>query len=60
MFQLFLLEEFNRAFNMFCELERKESATNDRLICALEKCDELESEVEKLRNQLSEYNDYDL
>ena len=54
-FQHFLLEEFNRLFRMFSDLEKKETATSEKLLCALEKCDELDSELQKLREELSEY-----
>ncbi len=34
---------------MFVKIGKKESATNDKLVRALEKCDKLEFENEKLR-----------
>lgn len=58
-FQTFLLEEFGRLFQMYFDLEKKESESNDKLVCALEKCDFLESEIEKLRQELSEYHFYE-
>jgi hypothetical protein len=44
---------------MYFDLEKKESESNDKLVCALEKCDFLESEIEKLRQELSEYHFYE-
>ncbi len=38
------------------ELCKKESATNDKLHCALEQCNELVSETEKLQAGLAEAN----
>ena len=58
-FQLFLLEEFARMFKMYTEMGKKESETNDKLVRALEKCDNLQYEVERLREELSEYHFYE-
>ncbi len=41
---------------MNTELVKKETATSEKLLQALEKCDELEYELEKLRNELNEYH----
>ncbi len=57
---MFLLEEFGRLFRLFADLEKKESDTNDKLVIALERCDELVIEVEKLRHELSEYQQFDM
>ena len=61
-FHKFLLEEFGRLFRMYTDLGKKESSTNDKLVCALERSDELETEVQRLRDELSEYHllEYDL
>jgi hypothetical protein len=48
------MEEFSRLFKMFVEIGKKESATNAKLVRALEKCDKLEFEIEKLRNDIAE------
>jgi hypothetical protein len=58
-FQKFLLEEFGRLFRLYSELEKKESDTNDKLVCALEKCDSLDYEVQKLRQELAECHEFD-
>ena len=58
-FQLFLLEEFGRLFSMYTAMGKKESETNDNLVRALEKCDSLDLEVQKLRRELSEYHFYE-
>jgi hypothetical protein len=44
---------------MYIELGKKETEGNDKLVCALERCDELEYKVEKLREELSVYRDYE-
>jgi hypothetical protein len=44
---------------MYTELGKKETEGNSKLVRALERCDELEYEVEKLRNELSEYHFYE-
>ena len=54
-FQNFLLDEFGRLFKMFIELGKKESDSNDKLICALEKCDKLQSENEQLEKELDDF-----
>jgi hypothetical protein len=59
-YQLFLYEEFSRMFKMYLEMREKETATSEKLLRALEKCDELEIEVENLKDELSEYQLYDL
>ena len=58
-FQLFLLKEFGRLFKLFVELGKKETATSERLLRALERCDELEYDLQDLRHQLSEYHFYE-
>ena len=58
-FQLFLLKEFGRLFRLYNDLGKKETATSERLLRALEKCDDLEVEVQKLRDELSEYHFYE-
>jgi len=47
---------------MYTTMVEKETATNEKLLQALEKCDELEIEVESLRDQLAEVEllDFDL
>ena len=44
---------------MFTELGKKESEANDKLIRAMEKCESLQSDVDKLREELSEYHFYE-
>ena len=44
-------------FRMYNELDKKETATSEKLVSAMEKCDELDSEVQRLRHELSEYHD---
>ena len=46
-------------FTMFTELGKKESEANDKLIRAMEKCESLQSDVDKLREELSEYHFYE-
>ena len=58
-FQLFLWQEFCRIFRMYSELGKKETDTSERLLRALERCDELDYEVQRLRNELSEYQFYE-
>ena len=58
-FQHFLLEEFGRLFKMFSDLGKKETSTSENLVRSLEKCDELENEVQRLRHELSEYHFYE-
>ncbi len=58
-FQRFLLEEFGRLFKMNSELVKKETATSEKLLQALEKCDALDFEVQKLNDELNEYRSYD-
>jgi len=58
-FQRFLLDEFSRMFSMFSNMEKKETATSEKLLCALEKCDDLDYEVQRLRNLLSEFDVYE-
>ena len=58
-YQKFLLEEFGRMFRLFNDLGKKETATSERLVRALERCNQLEYDVEKLRNELSEYHFYE-
>ena len=58
-FQSFLLEEFGRLFRMYSELGKKEIEANEKLVRALEKCDSLEYDVFKLRQDLSEYHFYE-
>ena len=58
-YQLFLWQEFCRLFRMYSELGKKETDTSERLLRALERCDELDIEVQRLRNELSEYHFYE-
>ena len=44
---------------MYTSIGKKESETNGKLVRALEKCDRLEFEVQKLRQELSEYHFYE-
>jgi len=44
---------------MYTELGKKESKANEKLVRALEKCDSLEYDVAKLREELSEYHFYE-
>lgn len=44
---------------MYVEMSKKETATSEKLLRALERCDELDYEVQKLRNELSEYHFYE-
>ena len=53
------MEEFGRLFSMYTAMGKKESETNDKLVRALEKCDSLEFELQKLRHELSEYHFYE-
>jgi len=46
-------------FSMFSNMEKKETATSEKLLCALEKCDDLDYEVQRLRNLLSEFDVYE-
>jgi hypothetical protein len=46
-------------FRLYTDLGKKESVTNDKLVCALERCDELEFEIDKLRSELAEYHSLD-
>jgi hypothetical protein len=58
-FQRFLLEEFGRLFRMFTDMGKKETEANEKLLRALEKCDALEYELEKAREELAEYHFYE-
>ena len=58
-FQRFLLEEFSRLFKLYSEMGKKETATSEKLVRALERSDELECENEKLRQELSDYHFYE-
>lgn len=44
---------------MYIELGKKETATSEKLLRALEKCDKLENDVQKLRDELAEYQFYE-
>jgi len=44
---------------MYTELGKKESDANDKLVRSLEKCDTLEYNLQKLKEELSEYKFYD-
>jgi len=44
---------------MNSELVKKETATSEKLLQALEKCDALDFEVQKLNDELNEYRSYD-
>jgi hypothetical protein len=48
------LEEFGRVFKLYTETCNKETETNEKLLRAMERSDQLEFEVEKLRNELAE------
>ncbi len=54
-FQKFLLEEFARMFSMYTQMGKKENEENQKLVCALERIDELQYEVDQLQDQLNEY-----
>ncbi len=43
------MEEFCRMFRKVITSGKNETDTNDKLVVALERCDELESEVSRLR-----------
>ena len=58
-FQSFLVQEFARLFKMYIDLGKKETATCEKLLRALEKCDKYENDVQKLRDELSEYHFYE-
>ena len=58
-FQLFLLKEFCKMFRMYDEMSKKETVTSEKLLRALERCDELDYEVQNLRRELSEYQFYE-
>ena len=58
-FQLFLLDEFARLFKMFTEMGKKETESNEKLVRALEKCDSLQFDVQKLREELAQYHFYE-
>ena len=44
---------------MYSEMTKKESATNEKLVRALAKADELDYEVTKLRDELAQYHFYE-
>jgi hypothetical protein len=44
---------------MFTNLGKKELETNEKLVRALERCDSLESDNDKLREELAEYHFYE-
>ena len=46
-------------FRLYNELGKKETTTSEKLVRALEKCDELDLEVQRLRHELSEYHFYE-
>jgi len=56
------LEEFGRMFRLYTDLVEKETATSEKLLRALERCDELDIAIENLRKELAEYHsiDFDL
>ena len=58
-FQHFLLLEFGHLFRMFSDLGKKETSMSEKLVRSMEKCDELEFEVQRLRHELSEYHFYE-
>ena len=58
-FHQFLWQEFCQLFKMYNELGKKETDTSERLLRALERCDELDIEVQRLRNELSDYHFYE-
>ena len=51
--------EFSRLFRMYDDLGEKENEGNVKLAHALDKCDRLEYEVQKLQEELSEYHFYE-
>jgi hypothetical protein len=46
-------------FRMYVNTCKKESDTNEKLVRALERCDELDFEIERLRGELAEYQFYE-
>ena len=44
---------------MYTEIGKKETETNEKLVRALEKCDSLQYDVEKLREELAHYHFYE-
>ena len=58
-FQLFLVEEFARLFKMYTEVGKKEIEANDKLVRAMEKCESLSNDLDKLREELAEYHFYE-
>ena len=52
-FQELLVDDFARLFKMYTDVCKKENETNNRLVIALEKCDQLDYEVVILKQQLS-------
>lgn len=44
---------------MYVEMREKETATSERLLRSLERCDKLDLKVQKLREELSEYHFYE-
>lgn len=46
-------------FKLYSEMGKKETATSEKLVRALERSDELECENEKLRQELSDYHFYE-
>ena len=46
-------------FRMYDQMSKKETVTSEKLLRALERCDELDHEVQNLRRELSEYHFYE-
>ena len=44
---------------MFTEMGKKETESNEKLVRALEKCDSLQFDVQKLREELAQYHFYE-
>lgn len=42
-------------FSMYTQMGKKENEENQKLVCALERIDELQYEVDQLQDQLNEY-----
>jgi hypothetical protein len=57
-FHSFLVKEFARLFSMYLDLGKKEQDTNEKLILALEKCDELTVEKEELERVIDDYREF--
>jgi hypothetical protein len=47
-------------FRLYNESGKKETATSENLLRALERCDELDYEIGKLREEIAEYHSHDV